>query len=751
MPSSDFNVSSGFTASRPRFIPKSLHTILIANRGEIALRLIRTCKALHLRTVSIYSTADEGAPHTFAADISVHLQGKEADGKGYLDKDGIVSACLKHDVQAVLPGYGFLSENEDFAQKLEDAGIVLCGPRAETMEAFGLKHRARELAQKANVPCVPGTGLLRSVQEAVTSAEKIGFPIMLKSSAGGGGMGLQVCRSAQEVEEAYHTVTSRGKTLFGSADVFMEKFVEKGRHIEVQIFGNGQGHCIGLNERECSIQRRAQKVIEEAPSPFVTSRPQLRTRLTEAATRLGSLVKYRSAGTIEMFVDDDTADFYFLEVNVRLQVEHCVTEITHDIDLVALMLLQAERQVAGQGGISSQELDSFKTHPRGWAIEARLYAEDPIRNYAPSPGILQHVNFADVPGSRVDGWVKTGTTVTASYDPLLAKVIGSGDTREAARQCLLKVLSESVLQGPATNWELLQQILSDKAYTHGATLTSFLTSSDFKYRPQAVEVIEAGVSTSVQDWPARRNVLKGIPEAGPLDALSFQIANLLVGNDQVVEGLEITMTGPTLKFHSPAVVALVGADMELNLDGKPIDTWTRHLIPAGSTLEIGALTSDAVGCRAYLAIRGGLPGIATWMGSKATSAGIGIGGHQGRNLLPGDTLSLPPVVDTSLAPLKIPLSHRWTSAIPTGTGSESTVWTLYAIPGPFDDDTFLTSADRDKLYNQEWKVSPQAARSGTRFDAPLLEWGRSDGGEGGSHPSVSPARPCAMIKIRLHC
>ncbi|CAO1625526.1 unnamed protein product [Sympodiomycopsis kandeliae] len=736
---SSFHVTAGFTGSRPRFSPQKLQTILIANRGEIALRLIRTCKALSLKTVSVYSTVDEGAPHTFAADISVHLPGKEVDGKGYLDKEAIVQACLQHKVQAVLPGYGFLSENAEFATALEKAGIILCGPRAWTMAGFGLKHLARQLAEKAKVPCVPGTGLLSTYQEALSAAKDIGFPIMLKSSAGGGGMGLQVCHSADEVQEAFTSVTSRGKALFGSSEVFMEKYVQNARHVEVQIFGNGIGDCITFNERECSIQRRNQKVIEEAPSPFVSTRPELRKELTEAAARLGSLVKYKSAGTVEMLVDDDTSKFYFLETNVRLQVEHCVTEETHDIDLVALMLMQAEYEAQNKGGgIPAKQLQDLQCQPKGWAIEARLYAEDPIRNYAPSPGILQNIAFADeTPGRRVDGWVKTGTNVTASYDPLLAKLIGSGDNRDAARQSLLALLQESKVQGPATNLELLQQVLAAEPYRQGATLISFLTSSTFKYQPRAFEVLEAGLSTSVQDFPARRNVLKGIPEAGPLDSFSFRIANLLVGNEQGVEGLEITMTGPTLKFHAPAVVALVGAEFEMSIDDKEVPTWARLFVPAGSILEIGSLRPDAVGCRAYLAIKGGLPSVAEWIGSKSTSAAIGVGGHQGRNLLPGDTLGLS-VVSPEDATAKelpiIPVDKRWSFGINKNKGG-SVTWDLCAMPGPFDDDAFLTADDRDKLYHQEWKVSPQAARSGIRFDAPLLKWARNDGGEGGSHPS----------------
>ncbi|CAO1622268.1 unnamed protein product [Parajaminaea phylloscopi] len=727
--------NTGFTASRPRFKPEALKTVLIANRGEIALRLIRTSRALGLRTVSVYTTADEGAPHTTAADLAVLLPGKEVDGEGYLHKGAIVKACREHGAQAVLPGYGFLSENQDFALQLEEAGVVLCGPRASTMEAFGLKHRARELAEQAGVPCVPGSGLLPTVEDAIQQAnDHVGYPCMLKSSAGGGGMGLQVCRSEEELRTGYETVTSRGRALFGSGDVFLERFVESGRHVEVQIFGNGLGDCITFNERECSIQRRNQKVIEEAPSPFVTSHPGLRQRLTEAAASLGKLVSYKSAGTVEMLVDDQTAEFYFLECNVRLQVEHPVTEASHDIDLVALMLLQAEREVAARGsvgaGIAADELEALQCQPSGWAIEARLYAEDPVRGYVPSPGLLQHVAFPAIKNTRVDGWVRTGTNVTSSYDPLLAKVIGMGNSREDAIASLHSILTESKVQGPATNLELLQQIIASSAFSTGHTLTSFLARKDvFEYHPCAVEVLSPGLGTSVQSYPGRRGVLKGVPEAGPLDPLSLRIANRLVGNSDDVEGLEITMTGPTLLFHCPAVVALVGAEMSVSIDGQPVPTWTRLVLQAGSKLTIGQVESGSPGARSYLAIKDGFPNVAMWLGSKATSPAIGVGGFQGRNLLPGDTLAIASQVTEGVARLTIPPDFRWSKSTTPGD------WELYAIPGPFDDDAFLTSGDRDKLYNASWKVSPQAARSGTRFDAPQLDWARKDGGEGGSHPS----------------
>lgn len=327
---------SGFTASRGQFQPGKLRTVLVANRGEIALRLLRAAKALDLNTVSVYTQTDEGAPHRAQADVSVLLDGKESDGKGYLDQQAIVDAARQHGAQAILPGYGFLSENAEFARLVERHGLVFAGPAPDTIEELGLKHRARQLAEAAGVPCVPGSGLLHSADEAVREAARIGYPVMLKASAGGGGLGLQICREAADVEQAYEGVVRRARTLFGDADCFLEKYVERSHHIEIQIFGNGLGEVAHFGERECSIQRRHQKVVEEAPSPFVAANPGLREKMTGCATAFGRHARYRSAGTLEFLVDDDSARFYFLEVNTRLQVEHPVTEIVWDVDLVAL-------------------------------------------------------------------------------------------------------------------------------------------------------------------------------------------------------------------------------------------------------------------------------------------------------------------------------------------------------------------------------------------------------------------------------
>lgn len=344
--------------------------------------------------------------------------------RAYLDGDQIVQRARNAGAQAIIPGYGFLSENADFARSVAAAGLDFVGPSPESIEQFGLKHMARELALAADVPVVPGTkGLLMNVNDATKAAEGLGYPVMLKSTAGGGGMGLQTCADESELRKAFQTVQSRGKALFKNAGVFLEKYYPAAHHIEVQVFGNGQGKVATLGERECSIQRRHQKVIEECPSPFVVQkRPGLRKQLCAAATSLAESIKYSSAGTLEFLVDDESGAFFFLEMNTRLQVEHGVTEMAYGVDLVELMLRQADAQLAGKGGLEVTELEDLSRscqEPKGHAIEVRVYAENPAREYAPSPGLLQQVTFHELPGTRIDSWVRAGLTISPNYGELV--------------------------------------------------------------------------------------------------------------------------------------------------------------------------------------------------------------------------------------------------------------------------------------------------------------------------------------------
>lgn len=394
---------------------ETLHTVLIANRGEIAVRICRTAQRLGVRTIAVYSEADAASQHVRDASEAVLLRGSNATA--YTDEEALLNIAKEKGAQAIIPGYGFLSENAPFARRVSEAGLVWVGPSPEAIEAFGVKHTARDLAAKADVPIVPGTkGLVKDEEDAATQAEQIGFPVMLKATGGGGGMGLITCNNVGEVRKGFKMVQSRGQTLFKNPGVFIERYFPASHHIEVQVFGNGLGQAVHFGERECSIQRRHQKVIEECPSPFVERHPELRQKLGDAAVRLSESIRYGSAGTVEYLVDDKTGDFFFLEMNTRLQVEHGITELCYDVDLVEMMLRQADAQLAGKGGIEGPKLKQMQSlQPSGAAIEARVYAENPLRDYAPSPGLLQKVAWKDVPGSRVDTWVLTGLRITPDY------------------------------------------------------------------------------------------------------------------------------------------------------------------------------------------------------------------------------------------------------------------------------------------------------------------------------------------------
>jgi len=607
---------------------------------------------------------------------------------------------------------------------------VFVGPSPEAIEAFGLKHTARELAVKAGVPIVPGTqGLLETENTAVESAETIGYPVMLKATAGGGGMGLMVCKDERELRNNFQLVKSRGDALFKNSGVFMERYYPVSHHIEVQIFGNGRGKAISVGERECSIQRRHQKVVEECPSPFVVQKhPELRKELTECAVRLAESIAYSSAGTIEYLVDDETGSYFFLEMNTRLQVEHGITEMCYDIDLVELMLRQADAQLSGEGGISSQELGSLQSRllkPNGHAIEVRVYAENPARNFAPSPGLLQQVDWHELPGTRIDTWIRAGNTITPEYDPLLAKVMQHSSSREGAINAMDTVLSKSAICGPPVNLDFLLGIIRSPVFQSGYTSTKFL--DDHRYTPAAIDVISGGSYTLIQDFPGRPTIGRGFGHSGPMDPIAFQAANILVGNDVGTEGLEITLRGPELLFLGPAVVALCGPAVTATLDGKTVPLWAKIEISAGQKLTVGNINT---GCRVYLAVYGGFSNVAKWYGSKATCPMIQVGGYQGRALRSGDFLR---IVDA--AGLAKQSGHGTVPPVPEHVRPQYThQWIIQAMPGPHETG-YLTKKDIEMLYSTTWKISHNAARGGIRLIGPRPKYARSDGGDGGAHPS----------------
>src|SRR5882724_4562195 len=683
--------------------------VLIANRGAIACRIIRTLRKMRVGSVAVYSEADRHSLHVAQADEAV-LIGPALAAQSYLSADAILDAAKKTGAQAIHPGYGFLSENAQFARECQGQGVVFIGPSAEQIEAFALKHTARGIAQKCGVPLLPGTGLLSDVEEAVERGELLGFPVMLKSSGGGGGIGMRVCQTADELREAYDAVRRLSRANFGDSGVYLEKFVSQAKHIEVQIFGDGQGGLTALGERDCSAQRRHQKVIEETPVPEFA--PDTRAQLIEAAILLGKAVQYVSAGTVEFIYDDDSKQFYFLEVNTRLQVEHGVTEQVTGIDLVEWMV----RQAAGE----LRDIERLQVQPRGCSIEVRIYAEDPAQNFRPTPGRLLHVAFPSAELARLETWVESGSEVTPYYDPMIAKIIVSGADRKEAVTKLQTALDACSLYGIETNIRYLRQVCQSPEFLAGTITTSFL--SHFNYQRNALEVIEGGTQTTIQDYPGRLNYWHvGVPPSGPMDALAFRLANRLVGNSESAAAIEFSTLGARLRFHSDTVFALTGADMDAKLDGIPVARWRAIPVKADAVLQLGAARTG--GCRAYLAVRGGLD-VYEYLGSRSTFMLGGFGGH-GRALRAGD------IVHFNQNSLNDVCQELSASLIPQYTNR----WEIGVLFGPHTAPEFFIEADIEMLFSTDWKVHYQSDRTGVRLIGPKPVWARPDGGEAGLHPS----------------
>ncbi len=708
--------------------------VLIANRGAIACRIQRTLRRLHIAAVAVYSEADRGSLHVRNAEQAVLIGGAPA-ADSYLRSDRILEAALATGAQAIHPGYGFLSENAQFAEECARAGIVFVGPTPAQIRDFGLKHTARALAGANALPLLPGSELLADLQQARLEAQRIGFPLMLKSTAGGGGIGMQQCANEAELCSAFDSVRRIAGSNFRDSGVFLEKYLPRARHIEVQLFGDGAGQVIALGERDCSMQRRNQKVIEETPAPGLSDR--LRARLCAAAVRLGTAVQYRSAGTVEFIVDadrlaaDDPDAFYFLEVNTRLQVEHGVTEAVTGIDLVAWMIQLAANE--------PPDLKGYRHAPQGVAIQGRLYAEDPARAFRPSSGLLTEVGLPDT--LRVDAWIDSGSEVPAFYDPMLAKLIAHAPTREAAIDQLDAALGQTALYGIETNLEYLRAILRQPGFRSADYTTRFLNSLQFSSR--TLEVLQPGTHTTVQDWPGRLHYWDvGVPPSGPMDPLAFRLANALLGNPDECAALELTVTGPTLKFGCDALIALTGAPMRAELDGEPVEFWRAVPVRAGAMLKLGAI-DVGIGQRSYLAMRGGFD-VPRYMGSRATFVLGQFGGHAGRALRSGDVLRI-----GAGAAVRAGDGVGCTGAAlpPALRPSYGHDWAIAVVYGPQGAPDFFTEADIDCLFATDWQVHYNSSRTGVRLIGPRPHWARHDGGEAGLHPSNIHDNPYAVGAI----
>jgi urea carboxylase len=682
--------------------------VLIANRGTIACRIIRTLRRLGVGSVSVYSDADLGSLHVREADEAVRI-GPAPAAQSYLDMEAIIAAARSTGATAIHPGYGFLSENAQFAERCAQAGITFIGPTPANIRAFGLKHTAREIARAAGLPLMAGTALLGDAQAAVRAADHIGYPIMLKATAGGGGIGMRTCEDAAAVREAFASIVRLAGSNFADGGVYLERFVRRARHIEVQIFGDGAERVVALGERDCSLQRRNQKVIEEAPAPHLPART--RASLRDAALRLGRAAHYLSAGTVEFLYDPARDEFFFLEVNTRLQVEHGVTEQITGVDLVEWMI----RGAAGDLDF----LDGWREPSLGASIQARIYAEDPDQDFRPSSGVLSQVRFpADV---RVETWVADGSEVSAWYDPLLAKLIVTARDRQAAVRALQNALDHTGLHGLETNTEWLRQVVRSEAFVSGQVSTAMAQSIQFA--PQTIRVQSGGLATTVQDHPGRQGYWDvGVPPSGPMDALSFRIGNQLLGNPPDAAGLEITAQGPVLLFRRDARICLTGAALAASLDGAVIEPGSPLLIRAGQTLKLGRVSG--AGMRAYLLFAGGID-VPVYLNSRSTFTLGRFGGHAGRTLAAGDVLRLCEArLAATAAPVTVPsqppLTHEWT---------------LRVLYGPQGAPDFFAPEDIDMLQSVTWKVHYNSSRTGVRLIGPRPRWARRDGGEAGLHPS----------------
>jgi urea carboxylase len=690
--------------------------VLIANRGAIATRIIRTLKQFNIIAVSVYAEADARSLHVRNADEAYSLgDGGAADT--YLNIEKILDIAQRCGAEAIHPGYGFLSENADFVRQCEAAGIAFIGPTAKHMLDFGLKHKAREIAESVGVPLPPGTGLLSDLDSAVSHANVIGYPVMLKSTAGGGGIGMQVCHSEEDLRSGFDKVKKLGGNNFSNDGVFLEKFIARARHIEVQVFGDGYGQVVAIGERDCSAQRRNQKVVEECPAPNLPD--SVRHLLYTQSEDLLAAVNYRNAGTVEFIYDQDSREFYFLEVNTRLQVEHGVTEAVWGVDLVAWMLMLAS------GDLPELSELRKKLVPKGHAVQVRVYAEDPYRQFQPCAGLLSKVFFPQAEGLRIDHWLDSGIEVSPYFDPMLAKVIFHAPERAAALKGVATALDETELYGIVSNRDYLRALLSDPLLKEGLITTRYL--NDFTWEPRRIDVLQAGTQTTIQDYPGRSGYWDvGVPPSGPFDNYSFRLANRLLGNDDDAAGLEITLQGPSLQFSEATDVVIGGAEIPATLlggsagqDGKTLAPWQVIHIEAGQTLHLGRISA---GARAYLAVAGGVQ-CPEYLGSRSTFTLGQFGGHSGRALRVGDVLALKDAVAMPQhlpAELKPEINHEWC---------------LRVIYGPHGAPDFFTDADIDAFFSASWEVHYNSSRTGVRLIGPKPTWARSSGGEAGMHPS----------------
>jgi len=493
---------------------RTISSVLIANRGEIASRIIRTCKKMGIRSIAVYSDADKDAPFVSEASIAVHI-GESSPAKSYLDIDKIIEAAKKSGAVSIHPGYGFLSENSEFARRCAKEGIIFIGPNPEAIDAMGSKSKAKALMEKHGVPTVPGyKGNDQSEPTLTKEANKIGYPVLLKATAGGGGKGMRIVNNADEIKNSISAAKRESKSAFGDDELIVEKYIQSGRHIEFQIFGDKHGNAIHLLERECSIQRRYQKVMEESPSPILSD--ELRNEMGEAAVNAAKALNYDNAGTVEFIFDETSNEFYFLEVNTRLQVEHPVTEEVTGLDLVQMQIESAQGKPLN---ISQEDVKG-----NGYAIELRLYAEDPNNNFLPVTGKILNFDIPNVDGLRIETAVESGSKISVYYDPMIAKLIVWDNTRDDAMRKMAYVLRNLVCTGTTTNQDFLLKLVEHPDVIGGKYDTHFISKEN------------SAIATTLLRWKQRnmkRNVLRSVPSGWRNSFYKNQFDEYTLGEEKI--------------------------------------------------------------------------------------------------------------------------------------------------------------------------------------------------------------------------
>src|SRR5690554_664224 len=508
---------------------KQIHTILVANRGEIASRIFRTCKQMGITSVAVYADADKNAPYVQEADLAIHI-GDSEPAASYLNQDKIIAAAKQVQADAIHPGYGFLSENPDFAERCNQENLIFIGPNVEAIRAMGSKAEAKAIMEQANVPTIPGyKGKDQSTKTLKDEALKIGFPLLLKATYGGGGKGMRIVHKEEELDHAIISSKREAMNAFGNDDLMVEKYIASGRHIEFQVFGDQHGHVIHVLERECTIQRRYQKVVEESPSPVLSQ--ELRQRMGDVAVAAVKALNYDNAGTVEFIFDASTNDFFFLEVNTRLQVEHPVTEEITDLDLVKMQIESAK-------GMPLQ-VKQEDIKGKGYAIEVRLYAEDADNNFAPVTGTVHKLSYPEVDGLRVESAIQTGSEISMHYDPMIAKIIVHDRNRTEALNKLNYVLKNTICQGTKTNLAFLQTIINNEDFIAGKYDTHFIEN---KLDLSAIKSLkqqdkeELAIVATLYNWQQRehqRTKLRAIPSGWRNNFYEHQKETLVINDEDI--------------------------------------------------------------------------------------------------------------------------------------------------------------------------------------------------------------------------